>query len=1016
MPGAELGAERFQDFFAELWGYEPFPWQRELARRVLTRAEAPWPEVIALPTSAGKTACLDIAIYALAAAKQANGGHNAPRRIFFVVDRRVIVDEAYERARRLAEKLESAKAGTLKEVAERLRGLAGDSDAQPLLAVEMRGGLYRDENWARNPLQPMIVASTVDQIGSRLLFRGYGRSPHAWPILAGLAGNDALYFLDEAHCAQPFMDTLKAVECFRKWANNPLPSAFAAVVMTATPREGLRDVFRETKPDVGHPVLGPRLRCAKRTTLVVARDQDTHALVRRLQTINKEIRDARGSEWKRRHLAERQSMIEKLDLLLVDVLVENARKLAEGRARAIAIMVNRVATANRVFERLRDPEHHDSVMLTGRMRTLDRDDTVSKWLSQLSATQSASRALDRTVFVVATQTLEVGANLDFDALVTECASLDALRQRFGRLNRAGREIDARGAIIIRADEENDSADDPVYGEALCNTWKWLKEIENSLDFGIVHFNSRLPTKDTDRVALLDKLNSQSPHAPVLLPAQIDCLAQTSPIPEPSPDVSLFLHGPGRRETDVHVCWRADLDPPESFATYAARNDAWLDALTHCPPASAECMPVRLSAMRRWLVGEQPSPGSDVEGASDPDEMGAQVAPGRWIIRWRGREDSEVISDPDLIRPGDVIVIPATLGGYKQFGYLPDGVVLDQGERAHLAARAMPLLRLHPAIVSQWGDCAARRTLYAIATTEAVEQRIEEDENFRESLRTALAQAMGPEGEPLPAWVKTIAGALARERQIERLAIPYPGRSGLILRGLRRLPATDGDKGFSDEDDATASGTVRVTLPVHLQGVRDFARRFSGFLDLPKALCETLALTGYGHDLGKADPRMQALFCGGSPWVGGDLLAKSERIPKGRAGYRRALRQSRYPEGSRHELLSVRLLESAPDLAADGIDVDLLLHLVAAHHGRCRPFAPVVVDDAPRDVRVQLDGHTFTANSATRLERVDGGIPDRYWALTRRYGWWGLAWLEAILRLADHRESEREMRAAEEEAG
>jgi CRISPR-associated endonuclease/helicase Cas3 len=124
----------------------------------------------------------------------------------------------------------------------------------------------------------------------------------------------------------------------------------------------------------------------------------------------------------------------------------------------------------------------------------------------------------------------------------------------------------------------------------------------------------------------------------------------------------------------------------------------------------------------------------------------------------------------------------------------------------------------------------------------------------------------------------------------------------------------------------------------------------------------------------------------------------------------------YPQGGRHELLSVRLLESTPDaLPKDDVLRDLLLHLIESHHGHCRPFAPVVEDGAPVPVSVDFASKTYSVEtSATGLERLDAGPAERYWRLTRHYGWWGLAWLEAILRLADHRRSEWEERHAKED--
>lgn len=427
-----LHASDFAEFFHALWCKTPFSWQRSLAARVMAngeyspspsdsagsarcrqRGESAWPEAIALPTASGKTACMDIAVFALAAqAGRLDVGQpiTAPRRIFFVVDRRIIVDEAHERARRIARKLAEANCGILKTVKDSLchigeGGCDWPEDEPPLAVHALRGGMYRSEAWAWNPLQPTIVASTVDQVGSRLLFRAYGRGFGTRPIYAGQIANDSLILLDEAHCSQPFQQTLHAVGRYRTWADAPLERCFHPVVMSATPPPGLRDVFHDPSDegtDPKHP-LGKRQLATKPA---------------RLKIVSK----ARG-----------QNAITEL----AKELAMAARGLIANGRRAVVVFTNRVATARGTHRLLRE-SGFDTVLLTGRMRPVDKDAVVER-LGRLGlrSDQSENRHLDEPVIVVATQTLEVGADLDFDGLVTECASLDALRQRFGRLNRMG---------------------------------------------------------------------------------------------------------------------------------------------------------------------------------------------------------------------------------------------------------------------------------------------------------------------------------------------------------------------------------------------------------------------------------------------------------------------------------------------------------------------------------------------------------------------------------------------------
>ena len=1008
MTATELQSTDFREFFTALWDRPPFAWQEALATRVLGRGStgSPWPDAIALPTASGKTACVDVAVFALAAqaSRLAQGQTiTAPRRIFFVVDRRVIVDEAYERANKLAKKLERAEGGVLKSVADNLRQIAhgattGFGCEQPLAVHLLRGGMYRSEAWARSPLQPTVVASTVDQIGSRLLFRAYGRGSGTWPIYAGLIANDSLILLDEAHCAQPFLQTLQAVRRFQTWAQDPLRRCFHPVVMSATPPPDLTDRFDDQsgeRHDPQHP-LGRRQLAHKPAVL-------------------QRVEKARGKQ---------------ATSVLAQALADAARELVDERRRAIVVFVNRVATARETHRLLAADDRDQAVLLTGRMRSVDKDDVVDR-LKVLYSDRSGERSLSKPLMVVATQTLEVGADLDFDGLVTECASLDALRQRFGRLNRMGRPIEARAAILVRGDQADATEagqtgkkttkeqDDPVYGNALSRTWAWLnqsKDKNGEVDLGITYLDPLLPQGDS-----LAELNAPSLNAPVMLPAHVDCWAQTAPQPDPSPDVALFLHGPREGAADVQVCWRANLDPTNE-------PDVALESLFLCPPSSSETLPVPIGVFKRWLGGKDTEDHSaDVEGVgadAATDEVGSSPTAGA-VIRWRGTEtnlEEDVITKPVDIRPGDVIVIPVDHPrSWDPLGDLPPDSDRDVGDRAYRLARAKSILRLHPKLVDSWPDAiAAKATARELLTD--LERKYEDDpDGVVGAVRGLLAELSEP-FEPFLerwSWLSQAATELNEEfshfsRSRLRHECRIVGDESLILVGRRpiRELLREADP-FSDEDDAAASGTSHrdgqpVRLSRHLPGVKEFAHRHAVGCGLPEDLVDTVARAGLLHDLGKADPRFQALLQGGTLLSGGEPLAKSLGMPRTPAARCRARIASRYPKGGRHELLSVRMAESAPALLPEREELrDLTLHLIASHHGHCRPFAPVVCDEQNISVDFEVSDNQTHWHGPTNLERLDSGVADRYWRLVRRYGWWGLAWLEALLRLADWRRSECE---------
>lgn len=962
-----LQADEFEAYFRAVHDHPPFPWQARLARQV---AERGWPELLDLPTGTGKTAALDVAVFALALDARRRP-RSAPLRVVYVVDRRTIVDQAHERAERIRQKLSAADTDVLRRVRDRLSAHA--QGGVPLRTALLRGGIARDDLWARTPDQPLIAISTVDQVGSRLLFRGYGVSDEMKPVHAGLLGADVLYLLDEVHLSQPFRETLTAVgERYRTWAERPIQVPFLVVEMSATPSGHASDVFRLDDHDRGDKTLAVRLRASKPVALASVAPKGF------LREIEKHV---------------------------VPML--------KAPGATVAVVVNRVASARELHQRLRSvvPGGADVVhLLTGRMRPFDRDALEGRLLARIRSGRNRA-ATEKPVLVVSTQCIEAGADFDFDGMITECASLDALRQRFGRLDRLGQLAgQSQGCIVARTDCLED---DPVYGDAIGKTWDWLqaRALANSVDFGI---EALTVPADADEQGLL----TPKVHAPVLLPSHLDAWAQTQPVPEPDPDVALWLHGPRRGAADIQIVWRADLTEDllrravEGGADGKEAESVALGMVEALPPVSAEAMSVPFLAVRRWLEGKAEPESFDVEGAVDTDgdiEATKDDRPHRPAILWRGDQSSVIWGD--ALRPGQTIVVPAVYGGISFGNWAPASQqpVTDIAELAAFRSGRRPTMRAHPAVLSGlFGDGVAT------PTPESSDDTVPDDRaHVRRWFSESLAANEPGEAAPLIERLRREGRAL----KVERLPLA-PGEDAgeyfLVTGGRMDKPIDDAwqSDAVSTEGAGASFTGLEVTLAAHLDGVSQVAAAFGERLGMTDDLVSDLRLAGQWHDAGKADPRFQRWLHGGSEFkalVQSEPIAKSDQRMSDPAARRRARLVAGYPGGARHELMSLVLTESVRDaLAPRASDWPLVQHLIASHHGYCRPLAPWCEDEHPVTVAFAADGIQCSSSSAHELARLDSGVAERYWQLTRKYGWWGLAWMETVLRLADHRQSAREV--------
>jgi CRISPR-associated endonuclease/helicase Cas3 len=440
------------------------------------------------------------------------------------------------------------------------------------------------------------------------------------------------------------------IERLRKGDDTPWRVAF----LTATPGQSAQRPFGLSDDDRDHPLLSQRLKASKPARLV-------------------EIPGKQGTE---REIGRVEAITQEVSLGL------DALKKSGIPTPAIGVVVNRVARARSVFERLRrELSDANVILIIGPARPIEREHKAVQQLSPLRP--GVDRAMQQPLIVVATRTIEAGVDIDLDGLVTEAAALDALRQRFGRVNRAGRSISPISTITVHKADIGAKANDPVYGDRIVKTWAALLTAagptKGTIDFGIDAFPHHLITG-------ADNLASPKPNAPVLLPAYADLWSHTSPVPNADPEIALFLHGPDRSPASIQIVWRADIAEVDLAL---ANRERLIELCKLVPPRAAEAIEVPIWAARAWLGRRHEA----LAYLSDATEVAPELddrQQTRRVFRYAGADDPRTGSvNAGELRPGDLIIVPADYGGCDEWGWSPenDEPVYDVAEAASWAYRA-----------------------------------------------------------------------------------------------------------------------------------------------------------------------------------------------------------------------------------------------------------------------------------------------------------------------------------------
>jgi CRISPR-associated endonuclease/helicase Cas3 len=945
----------FEAAFESLTGRRPFAWQARLFNEIATGKHY---DTCDIPTGLGKTSIIPIWLIALAMQAEQTAietGVRLGRRLVYVVDRRTVVDQATDDAETIRRNLREATPGSVAHaVAAALRTLCVDPDdeASPLAISTLRGEFADNREWQADPARAAIIVGTVDMIGSRLLFSGYGAGRSSRRALsAGLLGHDALLIHDEAHLSQPFGRLVKKIARIQEKTKEPRP--LRVLEMSATPGDGDGEHFKLKPEERSEATIRQRIFASKALKLA---DAQADTLAERLT----------------------QAALAHAD--------SGARVLVYVRTPELAMEIWHALCTE--FDK-KEPQSGSSrvAVLTGTLRGFERDELARGELFAAFKANPKREKLERSLYLVATSAGEVGVDLDADHMVCDLSTLDSMIQRLGRVNRLGREddtfvalVDAYNVPFVKAKDE-----DAVYISKLEEARRHTAALLADRPLGEDDRSDVSPQALRTFVESLPKEKRAAAFAPVpqtvpLTDILLDNWALTSVRDLPGrPAVHDWLHGRQSEPPETTIAWREEADELaallEDDAAAAEQIEDWFDAHRIEAQEKVSGPSYKVTSYFRALARKHEK--------SELSSRALLITP-KGLLRSVSLEE---LADYRYIANATV-VLPAEAGGLAE-GMLDSATISkveDVADEPKQRAR-----KTGEKDKASPGLHDVRRWRVRISRTEDESWNLELLGSVPAEFKERVAQ-VNPNADTADRVVRALLMAVNKSHR----ANPFVERERIIVRRDEETGAVAGmlvSFGSSKRAEtalaASASAPRDQALVDHLSDARQKAVQIAAKLGLEPELAECLIYAAEHHDTGKDRDQWQASIYNRKPRRDPEKLKTWRCLAKTAHG----LTDHSACPGYRHELGS--LIDTIKKFEGDGGSSfsnaarDLILHLIASHHGRARPGFESKEQVDPGDNTSDFDVEEACAETLRRYARMQ-----------RRFGRWGLAWLEALMKAAD----------------